>query len=93
MKKTSVRVNFPSQFVQFVGYKGDIEFSGEKVSDFLSHLDHTYGNISERILDGDQIRPYLNLYIGKTNINNLQGLDTVIPKGESVSLLLSRAGG
>lgn len=95
MKKTTVNLKFPSQFSKFINNVKQIEFEGESIRDLFIHLDESFGNnISARVLEEDgRIRPYLNLFIGKQNVNALQGMESVIPEASSVSLLLSRAGG
>lgn len=94
MKTTKVTLKFPSQFSQYINHIKSVEFEGEKVSEFINHLDETYGSIRERIFDNDQnIRPYINLFVGKKNIEAINGMDTIIMDGECISLLLSRAGG
>lgn len=94
MKKTNVQIKFPSQFSGYINNIDTLEFEGDRVEDFINCLDATYGNIRERLFDGDgQMRPYINLFIGKKNINALLGVNSVIPQGERISLLLSRAGG
>ncbi len=94
MKKTNVTLKFPIQFSQFIDHKKAVEFEGEKVSELINYLDLNFGNIKERLFEDDgNIRPYIKLFLGAKNITALQGLDTIIPNGESISLLLSRAGG
>lgn len=94
MKKTTVQIKFPAQFSKFIYDIDSLEFEGETIEDFINTLDHTFGNIRERLFDPDgKVRPYINLYIGKKNIYALNGLDSIIPDGSPISLLLSRAGG
>jgi len=94
MKKTAVQIKFPSQFSKFIFDIDSLEFEGETIEDFIDALEHTFGNIRERLFDSTgKVRPYINLYIGNKNIYALNGLDSVIPNGSAVSLLLSRAGG
>ncbi|MEL6863510.1 MAG: hypothetical protein AAFP19_03780 [Bacteroidota bacterium] len=94
MKKTTVQVKFPPQFAKFIGNHRQIEFEGDCMGDFINHLETTFGNIKERLFEEDnRVRPYINIFIGKKNIASLEGLKSHVPEGESISLLLSRAGG
>lgn len=94
MKKTHVKLKFPAQFSKFVDNVSQIEFEGESIADFLTHLDATFGNIKERVLESnEQVRPYINIFIEKKNIKSLNGIDSIVPEGSCISLLLSRAGG
>ncbi len=94
MKKTSVTLKFPSQFSQFIDFQKSIEFQGENISELIDHLDMNYGDIRERLLEEDgQVKPYINLFLESRNITSLEGLNTIVPNGGIISLLLSRAGG
>jgi sulfur-carrier protein len=94
MEKTHVKINFPTQFGQYISNIDTLEFEGNKVNDFINTLDNIYGEIRERMFEGDgQVRPYINIFVGSKNIESLDGLDTKINPGDSISLLLSRAGG
>ncbi len=94
MNTTNVTLKFPSQFSVHINNEKTAQFKGEKFSDFINYLEDTFGHIKERLFDEKgELRPYINFYIGKKNINSLQGLQSEIPDGEKVTLLLSRAGG
>ena len=94
MEKTHVKIKFPNQFGQFISYIDTLEFEGNKINDFVDTLDETYGDIRERIFESDgRVRPYINLFVGSKNIESLEGLNTKVHNGDTVALLLSRAGG
>ena len=94
MKKTKVSLKFPSQFSTYINNIETLEFEGDRMSDFVEELESIYGNIKERLFDTEgKVKPYINIFVGKKNIESLQGLNSIIPDGERISLLLSRAGG
>lgn len=94
MEKTHVTIKFPTQFGQYISYIDALEFEGNKINDFINTLDETYGDIRERIFESDgRVRPYINLFVGSKNIESLEGVSTKINNGDTVALLLSRAGG
>ena len=94
MKKTNVSLKFPSQFSTYINNIETLEFKGDRMSDFVEELESIYGNIKERLFDTEgKVKPYINIFVGKKNIESLQGLNSIIPDGERISLLLSRAGG
>ena len=92
---TNVKLNFPKQVFKFPGSNGTCSFEGNSVINLIDHLEENYGNVKERLFEEDEnrLRPYFNLFIGKQNINTISGIDSVIPEGETVSILLARAGG
>lgn len=94
METTNIILNLPTQFAQFVDHIESVKFQGKKFIDLLNHLESHFGNIKERLVEEDEsVRPYLNIYVNEKNIQALNGIDTIIPNGASVSILLSRAGG
>jgi sulfur-carrier protein len=94
MEKTQVKIKFPTQFGQYISNIETLEFEGNKVNDFITTLDNIYGEIRERMFEDDgQVRPYINIFVGSKNIESLDGLNTKVNQGDSISLLLSRAGG
>ncbi|PWK23869.1 molybdopterin synthase sulfur carrier subunit [Arcicella aurantiaca] len=94
MEKTHVKIKFPNQFGQYISYIDNLEFEGTKIDDFINTLDGIYGDIKERIFESDgRVRPYINLFLGSKNIESLEGIHTKINNGDTIALLLSRAGG
>lgn len=96
MKTTNAKLRFPSQLSKFINEVNEVEFSGERVIDLFNFLESKYSNVKERVFeDGgeDQLRPYFNVFIGKKDIRSINGVLSVIPEGETVSILLARAGG
>ncbi|WP_340200598.1 MoaD/ThiS family protein [Ascidiimonas sp. W6] len=94
MKTTNVSLKFPTQFSKYINNVKQLNFEGNSFSDLVNELDATYGNVSERLFESDgEVRPYINIFIGKKNIESLNGLDSTINDGDQISLLLSRAGG
>jgi molybdopterin converting factor small subunit len=92
--KKSVILKFPSQFSSYINNEKTAEFDGDKIADLLEHLEDTFGNVKERIMEDDgKLRPYINFFVGAKNIKDKEGLNTLIENGDKITLLLSRAGG
>jgi adenylyltransferase/sulfurtransferase len=43
--------------------------------------------------EGGELRPFVNLFVGESNIKDLQGVDTPIKDGDRIMLIPSIAGG
>lgn len=98
MSTTIVNLKFPDQLEKFIGQVRQIEMSGSTVLDVIDHLDEHHGAVRDRLLEpgpgaAAAVRPYINIFLGKTNIERLDGLNTRVYPGDRVSVLLSRAGG
>jgi len=94
MTKTNVTLKFPAQLSKYIDNVEAVEFEGNRFSDFINHMDTSFGSIRERLFESNErVRPYINIFIGKKNIESLDGMNSVVPQGERISVLLSRAGG
>jgi sulfur-carrier protein len=91
---TRVQLKFPPQLAQAVHNNTHVEFAGDRFSDLLNSLEQHYGGVKERLLDDTgRVRPFLNVFVGRDNLNALDGMNTVLLEGQCVSILLARAGG
>jgi molybdopterin converting factor small subunit len=94
MDTKKVTLKFPSQLSYYLNNEKEICFYGENILDLINDLDQKYGNIKEKIVEeGNVLKPYLTMFIGKENINSKNGLKTPLKDGNTLTLLLSRAGG
>jgi molybdopterin synthase sulfur carrier subunit len=60
----------------------------------LEDLERQHPGIRERLCDADgTIRRFVNVFVGDEDIRFLQGLETPLPDGESVSIVPAVAGG
>ena len=76
--------------------KGQVEvtLSGSNVSEVMHQLVEKYPTLKPHLYNGDgQLRPFVNLFVGENNINDLQGLDTPLENNTRVILIPSIAGG
>lgn len=90
----NIRLKFPSQLSGYINDVESIQFEGKTIRDLLDYLDKAYGDIKERLVEeSEDIRPYLQLFIGKKNITALNALDSEISNEDTFTVLLSRAGG
>ena len=93
-EKKVIKLKFPSQLKQYVGNEKEITVSAETVDEVFQHLESHYGGLYERLLfDDGTLRPYINVFVGKKNIREQEGVHTRISNGDTVSILLPRAGG
>ena len=70
-----------------------VEFPGETLKDVLQALDSVEPGVSQRLLDNDQLRPFLRVYVGEQDARLAGGLDTKVNDKDHITILLSQAGG
>ena len=90
----SVTVRLPSQLRSLVGGTSDVVVEASTVRDALSALEAKYPGVATRILDdGGQIRRFVNVFVADEDVRFLDGLETVLTAGTTISIVPAVAGG
>lgn len=91
----SVSVKIPAQLRELT--KGESVVSLEGVTDIgqvFETLGAAYPQLLERLVDASgDIRRFVNVYVGDEDVRFLQGLETALEDGATVSILPAVAGG
>ncbi|MFF8955789.1 MoaD/ThiS family protein [Streptomyces sp. NPDC014894] len=67
--------------------------SGDTIADLLTDLETRHQGIRERIVDGDQLRRFVNVYLNDEDVRFLDGISTKLSDGDTVTILPAVAGG
>jgi adenylyltransferase/sulfurtransferase len=90
----SVTIQIPTALRVFTDRKSEIEANGTTVGGAVADFAASYPDIRRHLYDeNDALRSFINIYIGDTNIKNLEGLDTPIKDGDTLMLVPAIAGG
>ncbi len=90
----SVTVRIPTQLRSLTDGLAEVKVEGATVKEVVSNLEQTYPGIGERLLDeSGALRRFVNVYLVDEDIRFLQGLDTEINSGQSLSIVPAVAGG
>jgi molybdopterin converting factor small subunit len=90
----SVIVRLPSQLRVLVGGAGEVPVDATTVREAITEVDVAYPGLAARVLDDDgAIRRFVNVFVADEDIRFLNGLDTVVEPGQTVSLVPAVAGG
>lgn len=88
------RVRIPPTLRNEVGGAREVEASGLTLRDVLSDLAERFPGLGSQVLDGgDEIAPFVNVYLDSEDVRTLQGLDTPVGESSTVILLPAMAGG
>src|SRR5205807_143527 len=71
----------------------EVQASGATVRELLEDLSTRLPALGERIYDGEQIRPFVNVYVDGEDVRTLGGLDVPVRDDSTVVLLPAMAGG
>ena len=87
-------LRIPTPLRAYTDGRSEVNVSGSNISDVLTDLTTQYPAIKPHLFnEGDELRPFVNLFVGENNIKDLQGVDTPIKDGEKIMLIPSIAGG
>ena len=90
----SVAMRIPTVFRKYTGGTPVVELGPGTISDLLRELDSRYPGMRRQLLtDGGELHRFVNVYVNDEDARYLDGLDTKVAEGDTVSLLPSVAGG
>lgn len=90
----TVTVRIPTTLRTLTGGASEVEIEGAKVSEVLANLEAAHPGFSARILDDEgALRRFVNVFVADDDIRFLEGLDTPVVEGATVSIIPAVAGG
>lgn len=70
-----------------------VEGSGENINELIADLDSRHPGIAERLVDGGKLRRFINVYLNDEDVRFLDGINTKVADGDSITILPAVAGG
>ena len=90
----SVTVRVPPVFRTMTGGESQISVEGDTVGGVLDALEAAHPGFKDKLLDGDgNLVRYVNLFVDDDDVRFLEGLDTTVPAGGTLSIMQAVAGG
>jgi molybdopterin synthase sulfur carrier subunit len=90
----SVKVRIPSQLRSLAGGASEVDLEGTTVGEVLKALDVAHPGFQGRLFDdGGALRRFVNVFVAEEDVRFLQGLDTELTSGQTVSIVPAVAGG
>jgi molybdopterin synthase sulfur carrier subunit len=90
----SVTVRVPTTLRTLTGGEGEVNVDADTVGKVIAALDGAHPGFRDRLLDEDgSLRRFVNVFVADDDVRYLQGLDTPVPDGETVSIIPAVAGG
>jgi len=90
----SVSVRIPTQLRSLTSGDPEVSTSGGDIGEVIASLEASYPGIKERLLDDSgAIRRFVNLYLNDEDVRFLQGVETPVPEGATLSIIPAVAGG
>ncbi len=90
----TVTVRIPTTLRTLTGGASEVDIEGAKVAEVLANLEAAHPGFSSRILDDEgALRRFVNVFVADDDIRFLEGLDTPVQDGSTVSIIPAVAGG
>jgi sulfur-carrier protein len=90
----SVTVRVPTTLRTLTGGASEVAVDGVTVGEVLESLESAHPGFAERLLDDEGgLRRFVNVFVADDDVRFLEGLDTAVPDGETVSIIPAVAGG
>jgi molybdopterin synthase sulfur carrier subunit len=90
----TVSVRIPTQLRTLTGGAGEVRVEGSTVGQALRALETAHAGFSERLFDDDGgLRRFVNVFLADEDVRFLEGLDTPVADGQTLSIVPAVAGG
>ena len=90
----SVTVRIPTTLRPLSGGSSTVQVEGSTLSEVLSALNSAHPGFSDRLFDQEgKLHKFVNIFVADDDVRYLDGLNTKVPSGETVSIIPAVAGG
>ena len=89
----AIEVRIPTILRTYTGGAKAVEGSGATLDELLNNLDTAHGGLRDRLVDGEKLRRFVNVYLNDEDVRFLGGLETPVKDGDTVTVLPAVAGG
>ncbi|CAM5314587.1 MULTISPECIES: MoaD/ThiS family protein [Streptomyces] len=89
----AIEVRIPTILRTYTDGAKAVEGSGTTLAELIDDLETRHTGIKERIVDGDQLRRFVNVYLNDEDVRFLDSINTEVADGDNVTILPAVAGG
>jgi molybdopterin converting factor small subunit len=84
----------PTTLRPISGGASEVVVEGSVLSEVLDNLEKAHPGFRDRLFDDQgNLRRFVNVFVADDDVRFLEGLDTPVPAGETVSIVPAVAGG
>jgi molybdopterin converting factor small subunit len=89
----AIEVRIPTILRPYTGGERAVDGAGATVSELIDQLEVDHPGIKERLVENDEVRRFVNIYVNDEDIRFTGGLGTSVADGNTVVILPAVAGG
>jgi molybdopterin synthase sulfur carrier subunit len=87
------KVRIPPTLREQTGGEREIAAEGDTVRDLLDDLMGQFPTLRRQLVEDGDLAPFVNVYVEGEDVRTLEGLETEVRPGSTVTLLPAMAGG
>lgn len=89
----AIEVRIPTILRTHTGGAKVVEGSGATLGELLDDLESRHSGLSERLVNGGDLRKFVNVYVNDEDVRFRGGLESKLSDGDVVTVLPAVAGG
>jgi molybdopterin synthase sulfur carrier subunit len=89
----AIEVRIPTILRTYTGGAKAVEGAGDTLDELLNNLDAAHSGLRGRLVEGEKLRRFVNVYLNDEDVRFLGGLETPVKDGDTVTVLPAVAGG
>ena len=89
----AIEVRIPTILRTYTDGAKQIQGSGATLDELITDLEKRHGGLRDRLVDDGGLRRFDNVYLNDEDVRFLDGLDTPVKDGDTVTVLPAVAGG
>jgi molybdopterin converting factor small subunit len=89
----AVEVKVPTILRTYTGGEKAVAGQGATLAEVIDDVESTHSGIKERLVDGEELRRFINVYVNDEDVRFTGGLTTSVKDGDTVVILPAVAGG
>ncbi|MEJ7706812.1 MAG: MoaD/ThiS family protein [Nocardioidaceae bacterium] len=89
----AVEVRIPTILRTYTGGAKAVNGDGETLAEVIESVESGHPGIKDRLIEGADLRRFINVYVNDEDVRFLGGLDTSVSDGDVVVVLPAVAGG
>ena len=89
----AIEVRIPTILRTYTGGEKAVTGEGDTLSAVIDHLEDNHPGIKDRLIEGEDLRRFVNVYVNDEDVRFTGGLGTSVTDGDQVVVLPAVAGG
>jgi len=89
----AIEVRIPTILRTYTDGQKAVDARGDNLAGLIADLEASHPGIRERLIDGEDLRRFVNVYINDEDVRFIGGLEAPLSDGDQVTVLPAVAGG